>query len=131
MKKVLFFLLLAFAVAVNVRAASYDMAVRDTSDIDLRGGNFPWGGGDRGLTINELRACVVYFGDEVYVLVTVLQNIGPMEFSIMNTSTGECVDGEFNASPGSYPIPVPGTTGYYTLCFILPDGRSLYGSFQL
>lgn len=90
-----------------------------------------WGGGPRGLNISELRARIVSFGDNVYVVVTVLQDLGQMEYSITNTSTGWYLDGEFNAVPGSYPIPISGTLGYYTVLFTLPDGRSLYGTFEL
>lgn len=88
-------------------------------------------GGGRSLIISELRACVVSFGDNVYVIVTVLQDLGQMEYSIMNTSTGWYVDGEFNALPGSYPIPISGSPGFYTISFILPDGRSCNGTFEL
>ena len=88
-------------------------------------------GGGRSLIISELRACVVSFGDNVYVIVTVLQGLGQMEYSIMNTSTGWYVDGEFNALPGSYPIPISGSPGFYTISFILPDGRSCNGTFEL
>ena len=45
MKRLLFILILAFVGVTNASAAYSEMAVRDTSDIDLRGGNFPWGGG--------------------------------------------------------------------------------------
>lgn len=131
MKRLLFILILAFVGVTNASAAYSEMAVRDTSDIDLRGGNFPWGGGDRSLIINELRACIVSFGDMVYVLVTVTQNLGQVEFTITNSSTGEYLDGEFNALPGSYPIPISGSPGFYTITFILPDGRSCYGTFEL
>ena len=131
MKRLLFILILAFVGAINASAAYSEMAVRDTSDIDLRSGNSGMGGGERSLIINELRACVVSFGDMVYVLVTVTQNLGQVEFNITNSSTGEYLDGEFNALPGSYPIPISGSPGYYTITFILPDGRSCYGTFEL
>ena len=67
----------------------------------------------------------------VYVLVTVTQNLGQVEFNITNSSTGEYLDGEFNALPGSYPIPISGSPGFYTITFILPDGRSCYGTFYM
>lgn len=89
------------------------------------------GGGDRSLIISELRACIVSFGDNVYVVVTVFQDLGQMEYSITNTSTGWYIDDEFNAVPGSYPIPISGSPGFYTISFILPDGRSCYGTFEL
>ncbi len=54
-----------------------------------------------------------------------------MEYSITNTSTGWYIDDEFNAVPGSYPIPISGSPGFYTISFILPDGRSCNGTFEL
>ena len=123
--------MLAFIGAVSASAANSEKAVCDTSDIDLRGSNFGWGGGDRSLIISELRARVVSFGDNVYVIVTVLQDLGQLEFSITNTSTGWYIDDEFNAVPGSYPIPISGSPGFYTISFILPDGRSCNGTFEL
>ncbi len=59
-------------------------------------------GGARSLSVSELRACVVSFGDNVYVVVTVLQDLGQMEYSITNTSTGWYIDDEFNAVPGCW-----------------------------
>ena len=131
MKKVIRLIMLAFIGAVSASAAISEKAVCDTTDVDLRGGLFPWGGGDRGLIINELRVSVVSFVDNYFVVVTVLQNLGQMDFCITNTNTGEFLDGEINALPGSYPIPISGTLGYYTVLFTLPDGRSLYGTFEL
>ena len=131
MKRILLLMILAFVGVVNASAANSEVAARDTSDIDLRGGNSGMGGGDRSLSINELRACIVSFGDMIYVLVTVTQNLGQVEFTITNSSTGEYLDGEFNALPGSYPIPISGTPGYYMVLFTLLDGRSYYGSFVL
>ena len=89
-----------------------------------------WGGA-RGLNISELRARIVSLGDNVYVVVTVLQDLGQMEYSITNTSTGWYLDGEFNTVPGSYPIPISGSPGFYAISFILPDGRSCFGTFCL
>lgn len=132
MKKVILAIILAFTAAVCAGAVN-PMAICDTSEvIPIIGGYGPgMGGGNRGLTINELRASIVSFGDNIYVVVTVLQTLGQMDFCITNTSTGEYLDGEFNALPGSYPIPISGTPGYYTISFILPDGRSCYGTFEL
>lgn len=44
MKKVIMFIMLAFIGAVSASAANSEKAVCDTSDIDLRGSNFGWGG---------------------------------------------------------------------------------------
>lgn len=116
-------------VAIVSASAKEVVAPIDTSDFS--GPGIGWGGGDRSLAINELRASVVSFGGNVYVVVTVLQNLGQMDFHITNTSTGEYLDGEFNALQGTYPIPISGSPGYYTIAFILPDGRSCYGNFDI
>lgn len=118
-------------VVVAVASASAKVAVAPIDTSDFSDPFIGWGGGDRSLTINELRASVVFFGDNIYVVVTVLQTLGQMDFCITNTNTGEYLDGEFNALPGSYPIPISGSPGYYTIAFILPDGRSFYGTFEL
>ena len=132
MKQIVLTILFAFSVAVNVGATT-PKEVRDTTEIIpiFGGGPGGLGGGNKGLIINEVHACIVSFGDMVYVLVTVTQNLGQVEFNITNSSTGEYLDGEFNALPGSYPIPISGSPGYYTITFILPDGRSCYGTFEL
>ena len=128
MKRILLIIAIVFGANTMVGAMEH-VAQIDTCDFIAFGGD-PWGGG-RSLIISELRACVVSFGDNVYVIVTVLQGLGQMEYSIMNTSTGWYVDGEFNALPGSYPIPISGSPGFYTISFILPDGRSCNGTFEL
>ena len=129
--KLLLTIFLAFAVAVSASAKSPKMVCDTTEVIPIFGGSYPWGGGPRSLSVSELRACVVSFGDNVYVVVTVLQDLGQMEYSITNTSTGWYIDDEFNAVPGSYPIPISGSPGFYTISFILPDGRSCNGTFEL
>ena len=121
-----------FAIAMTAFAGNNHCAFAQCDSIIFSGGgNSGMGGGPRGLTISELRACIVSFGDNVYVVVTVLQDLGQMEYSITNTSTGWYLDGEINAVPGSYPIPISGSPGFYTISFILPDGRSCYGAFTL
>ena len=128
MKHLFISLLFAVVAVASANAETTFSAPIDT--IDFIGGGSGWGGA-RSLSINELRAYVVSFGDNVYVVVTVLQDLGQMEYSITNTSTGWYIDDEFNAVPGSYPIPISGSPGFYTISFILPDGRSCNGTFEL
>ena len=44
MKRILLLMILAFVGVVNASAANSEVAKRDTSDIDLRGGNSGMGG---------------------------------------------------------------------------------------
>lgn len=127
MKRIVLSLAFVFA-AIALAEAKECVAPIDTSDFSDPG--IGWGGG-RCLTINELRTCVVSFGDNYYVVITVLQDLGQMEYSITNTSAGWYVDGEFNAVPGSYPIPISGDSGYYVITLFLQDGREYERLFNL
>ena len=132
MKKVILTIFLAFTAAVYAGAAT-PTAARDTSQVIpiIGGDGSGLGGGPRSLQISGLQACVVSLFGDYYIVVTVTQNLGMVEFVVTNTTTGEYLDGEFNALPGSYPIPISGSPGYYTVLFTLPDGRSCYGCFEL
>ena len=132
MKKIVLTLLFVFAAVVYAKA-SEPSAVCDTTEIiPIIGGDGPgMGGGPRSIPLSEIRVCAVSFGDIVYVVVTVLQDLGQMEFSITNNSSGWYVDGEFNAVPGTYPIPISGSSGYYIVSLYLQDGREYEGMFHL
>ena len=132
MKKVTLSILLAFTAFVYAFAIN-PVPARDTSQVIpiIGGDGSGMGGGPRTLQISELQACVISLFGDYYIVVTVTQNLGQVEFTITNSSTGEYLDGEFNALPGSYPIPISGTPGYYMVLFTLLDGRSCYGSFVL
>lgn len=90
------------AVAAVSAKASIDI-VAPSDSIDLIGGGSGTGGG-RSLFTNDL---------QVFVL----------DFTITNHSTGEYLDGELNAQPGSYPIPISGTSGLWTAVFYLSKER--------
>ena len=128
MKRFLLVCVLTAVAAVSAKASINIVAPSDS--IDLIGGGSGTGGG-RNLPINDLQVSVLDFFGTKLLIVTVQSNLGTVDFCITNTSTGEYLDGEFNALPGSYPIPISGTPGYYTISFILPDGRSCYGTFEL
>ena len=82
-------------------------------------------GGGRNLPINDLQVSVLDFFGTKLLIVTVQSNLGTVDFSITNHNTGEYLDGELNAQPGSYPIPISGSSGNYTALFVLPDGRRI------
>lgn len=132
MRKVILSLFISMLMGASAYALPpIEMAPADSLIDPIGGGSGSWGGGDRGLIINELRVSVVSFVDNYFVVVTVLQNLGQMDYCITNTNTGEFLDGEINALPGSYPIPISGSPGFYTISFILPDGRVFVGYFEL
>ena len=125
------FILKVIAVAaIALAGVSYESTAQPLDSLFVEGGGSGTGGG-RNLPINDLQVSVLDFFGTKLLIVTVQSNLGTVDFCITNTSTGEYLDGEFNALPGSYPIPISGTPGYYTISFILPDGRSCYGTFEL
>ena len=126
------FILKVIAVAaIALAGVSYESTAQPLDSLFVEGGGSGTGGGGRNLPINDLQVSVLDFFGTKLLIVTVQSNLGTVDFCITNTSTGEYLDGEFNALPGSYPIPISGTPGYYTISFILPDGRSCYGTFEL
>ena len=60
--------------------------------------------GGRNLPINDLQVSVLDFFGTKLLIVTVQSNLGTVDFSITNHNTGEYLDGELNAQPGSYPM---------------------------
>ena len=88
-------------------------------------------GGNKSLTINDLRVEFVNLFGNVFLVVTVQSNLGRIDFEVTNLDTGEYIEGELNAQPGSYPIPLSGSSGNYTALFILPDGRRVEREFVI
>ena len=88
-------------------------------------------GGGRNLPVNDLQVSVLDFLGTKLIVVTVQSNLGTVDFTITNHNTGEYLDGELNAQPGSYPIPISGSSGNYTALFILPDGRRIEREFVI
>ena len=129
MKRFLLVCVLTAVAAVSAKASINIVAPSDS--IDLIGGGSGTGGGGRNLPINDLQVSVLDFFGTKLVVVTVQSNLGMVDFSITNHNTGEYLDGEFNAQPGSYPIPISGSSGNYTALFILPDGRRLEREFVI
>lgn len=109
------------AVAAVSAKASIDI-VAPSDSIDLIGGGSGTGGG-RGLFTNDLQVFVFDFNGTKLVVVTVQSNLGTVDFTITNHSTGEYLDGELNAQPGSYPIPISGTSGLWTAVFYFSKER--------
>ena len=130
MKKVWLILVLAL-LAVNSYAKE-PMFVSDSVEIIPihHGGGIKPGGG-RGQISSALRLFLVDDSDGVSLVFSIKQALGLIEYSVINQTTGGILSGSFYALPGSYPLPLPGTSGYYTVEFILPDGTEYYGDFWL
>lgn len=88
-------------------------------------------GGGRSQFTNDLQVFLLDFFSTKLLIVTVQSNLGTVDFSITNHNTGEYLDGELNAQPGSYPIPISGSSGNYTALFVLPDGRRVEREFVI
>lgn len=95
------------------------------------GGSGSWGGGNKSPRINDLQVSVLDFLGTKLIVVTVQSNLGTVDFTITNQNTGEYLDGELNAQPGSYPIPISGTRGNYSAVFTLSGGRRYEKEFIL
>ena len=128
MKRFLLVCVLTAVAAVSAKASINIVAPSDS--IDLIGGGSGTGGG-RNLPINDLQVSVLDFFGTKLLIVTVQSNLGTVDFSITNHNTGEYLDGELNAQPGSYPIPISGTRGNYSAVFTLSGGRRYENEFIL
>lgn len=128
MKRFLLVCVLTAVAAVSAKASINIVAPSDS--IDLIGGGSGTGGG-RNLPINDLQVSVLDFFGTKLLIVTVQSNLGTVDFSITNHNTGEYLDGELNAQPGSYPIPISGTRGNYSAVFTLSGGRRYEKEFIL
>ncbi len=128
MKRLFFICVFTAVVAVSAKASVEMVAPIDS--LDYIGGNTGTGGG-RNLPVNDLQVSVLDFFSTKLLIVTVQSNLGTVDFTITNQNTGEYLDGELNAQPGSYPIPIYGSSGNYTALFILPDGRRIEREFVI
>ena len=118
-------LLLSFVVAVLATTGiGHNLYAQDADSIFFSGVGTGTGGG-RSLSINELQVFVLDICGTKLLVITVQSNLGTVDFTITNQNTGEYLDGELNAQPGSYPIPISGSSGNYTALFVLPDGRRI------
>ncbi|MGM9762658.1 MAG: DUF3244 domain-containing protein [Candidatus Cryptobacteroides sp.] len=74
----------------------------------------------------------VFYSSEISsVAINFMENLQNVEINIMNHSTGEYIEGMINATMGMTLIPISGTDGYYTVTFILSDGKEYFGEFEL
>ena len=65
------------------------------------------------------------------ICVTFSQNLGDMDVTVTNMTTGDSDDFEIVASVGSTLLPISGDAGYFRIDFILASGTQYYGEFEI
>jgi len=97
------FLCILVVVAFVTTSKWCNLDAQDLDSIIFSGGG-SWGGGNKSPRINDLQVSVLDFLGTKLLVVTVQSNLGMVDFTITNHNTGEYLDGELNAQPGSYPM---------------------------
>ncbi len=65
------------------------------------------------------------------VLVRFIRDVGEVEISIQNLSSGEYNDYTVNSKVGSIVLPITGDAGYYVITFTLQNGKQYIGEFSI
>lgn len=74
---------------------------------------------------------VSYCSETSSVSVLFLHDIGQVEVSIMNVSSGSSHNYVINGNAGFAFLPISGDSGYYIITFHLENGRQYAGEFQI
>lgn len=72
-----------------------------------------------------------YAGSFTSVCVQFLQNIGDVDVTITNLSTGDYVDYDVDSSTGGTLLPISGEVGSYRIVFLLASGAGYEGEFEI
>lgn len=72
-----------------------------------------------------------YDGFLTSVCVQFLQNIGDVEVTITNLSTGDYVNYNVDSSTGGVFLPISGVEGTYRIVFLLSSGVGYEGEFEI
>ena len=80
-------------------------------------------------TIVPIEAYYIAFNSSICV--TFSQNLGDMDVTVTNLTTGDSDDFEIVASVGSTLLPISGDAGYFRIDFILASGTQYYGEFEI
>lgn len=65
------------------------------------------------------------------VLVRFIRDVGEVEISIQNLSSGEYNDYTINSKVGSIVLPISGDSGDYVITFTLQNGKQFIGEFSI
>lgn len=107
-------------------------ALFDEPDSTVIIGGTPIGngtGGNRAPSRQPVTIC--YCAPISSVVLSFSVTLGTVDVLIVNSTTGEFLEGEIISSPGSFPIPISGTPGYYYAVATLPNGKQHKTEFQL
>ncbi len=130
--KVFFFSLLMGLVMVgNVQSAyaeDFEIPENQTGPIILTEEGMIDGSDDRGVVIIPLEA--YYQGETIFLDFT--YNVGNVEVSVRNTTTGNCWSGTVNSADGMGEISISdGGAGSYSVEIITEYGECFTGNFRL
>lgn len=65
------------------------------------------------------------------MLVRFIKDVGEVEISIRNLSSGEYNDYTINSKIGSIVLPISGDSGDYVITFTLQNGKQFIGEFSI
>lgn len=120
----LIFLSILLASSFNTKAQSEPPDTSFFSNSSGVGGN-----GNRAPSRQPVTIC--YCAPISSVVLSFSVTLGTVDVLIVNSTTGEFLEGEVISSPGSFPIPISGTPGDYYVVAILPNGKQFETEFQL
>ena len=72
-----------------------------------------------------------YSADISSILLYFIADVGEVEISIHNLSSGEYNDYTVNSKVGSVVLPITGDSGYYVITFTLQNGKQFIGEFSI
>lgn len=74
---------------------------------------------------------VSYCSETSSLSVLFLYDVGQVEISIMNVSSGSYYNYVINSNVGLTFLPINGDSGYYAITFNLPEGKQYVGEFVI
>ncbi len=106
-----------------------DADKKEDKDIPIRIGNVRIGDKHRASARIPIKVSYVSFISALSI--TFMNTLGEVEVNVTNHSTGDYLSGTLDANAGTAILPISGDEGFYTVTFILPDGKEYYGEFEL
>jgi len=119
--------------AIAVTCLSSSMLAKETKEeipipIVLNSSNIPGNDGGPRSSVDLIRA---YYDDDFSCVYATLSNAGvEVEVEFVNHTTNE-TDSYVIPGTGSSILPISGTSGYWTITFILADGSVYVGNFVI
>ncbi len=133
MKKAITFfaaVLMSFvSVCPSFASAQNDGDKKEDKEIVIRGGKILSSNKHRAPARIPIKVSYVSFISALNI--TFMNSLGEVEVNVTNHSTGDYLSGTLDANAGTAILPISGDEGFYTVTFILPDGKEYYGEFEL